>query len=117
MEMEKVKLSNLQHGVVIDMFDEEFSKVLRNITDDNVKPDATREICIKIQIKPDKTRQTAATKIDVTSKLAPVKSSDGMMFIGTEDNEVVAYEDNYNQQELGMDKPGIYRMAEAAGGQ
>ena len=38
------------------------------------------------------------------------------MFIGTEDNEVVAYEDNYNQQELGMDKPGIYRMAEAAGG-
>ena len=58
--MEKVKLSNLQHGVVIDMFDEEFGKVLKNIADDNVKPDATREICIKIQIKPDKTRQTAA---------------------------------------------------------
>ena len=116
MEMEKVKLSNLQHGIVIDMFDEEFGKVLKNIADNNVKPDATREICIKIQIKPDKTRQTAVTKIDVTSKLAPVKSSDGMMFIGTEDNELVAYEDNYNQQELDLDKPSIFKMAEAAGG-
>lgn len=113
--MEKVKLSNLQHGIVVDMFDEEFGKVLRNIADDNVKPDAVREICIKIQIKPDKTRQTAATKIDVTSKLAPVKPSDGMMFIGTEDNEVVAYEDNYNQQELDLDKPSIFKMAQAAG--
>ena len=113
--MEKVKLSNLQHGIAVDMFDEEFGKVLRNIADDNVKPDAVREICLKIQIKPDKTRQTAATKIDVTSKLAPVKSSDGMMFIGTEDNEVVAYEDNYNQQELDLDKPSIFKMAEAAG--
>lgn len=113
--MEKVKLSNLQHGIVVDMFDEEFGKVLRNIADDNVKPDAVREICIKIQIKPDKTRQTAATKIDVTSKLAPVKPSDGMMFIGTEDNEMVAYEDNYNQQELDLDKPSIFKMAQAAG--
>lgn len=73
--MKNVDLVTMQRGVVIDMFNEEFEKVFNNIADDNVKPDAVREITIKLQIKPDKTRKTAATKVDVNSKLAPVKSS------------------------------------------
>ena len=111
--MKPVELSSLQQGVVLDMFNEEFDKVLRNIADDNVKPDAVREITIKVSIKPDKTRQTATTKVDVSSKLAPVKSSDGMMFIGfDENNKPQAYEDNFNQQELGAENaPSIFKMA------
>lgn len=98
--MRTLDLTTLQHGAVIDMFNEEFQKVLCNIADDNVKADATREITIKVSIKPDKTRQTAATKIDVTSRLAPVKSADGMMFIGRDGANLVAYEDNCEQLEL-----------------
>lgn len=111
--MKPVELSSLQQGVVLDMFNEEFDKVLRNIADDNVKPDAVREITIKVSIKPDKTRQTATTKVDVSSKLAPVKSSDGMMFIGfDENNKPAAYEDNFNQPELDAENaPSIFKMA------
>ncbi|WP_147613046.1 hypothetical protein [Treponema pectinovorum] len=114
--MKQVELATLQKGVVIDMFNEEFNKVLQNIADDNVKPDAVREICIKIQIKPDKTRQTAATKVDVTSKLAPVKSSDGMMFINISAEETCAYEDNYEQAELKDEDTGdsIFNMPRQA---
>ena len=110
--MKPINLSSLQNGVVLDMFNEEFGKVMRNIADNNVKADATREITIKVSIKPDKTRQTAATKVDVSSKLAPVKSSDGMMFISLdENNEPTAYEDNFNQPELDADNaPSIYKM-------
>lgn len=114
--MKQVDLSSLQNGAVLDMFSEEFTKVMRNIADDNVKPDATREITIKVSIKPDKTRQTATTKVDVSSKLAPVKSSDGMLFIGYDErNEPTAYEDNFNQNEFeASDGASIYKMAEHA---
>lgn len=118
--MKQVELATLQKGVVIDMFNEEFNKVLRNIADDNVKPDAVREITIKVSIKPDKTRRTAATKVDVTSKLAPVKSSDGMMFIDISPEQVCAYEDDYEQMELedGETNGKIFKMpCRAAGGQ
>lgn len=118
--MKQVELATLQKGVVIDMFNEEFNKVLRNIADDNVKPDAVREITIKVSIKPDKTRRTAATKVDVTSKLAPVKSSDGMMFIDISQEKTCAYEDNYEQMELqdGEANESIFTMpSKAVGGQ
>lgn len=118
--MRQVELATLQRGVAIDMFNEEFNKVLRNIADDNVKPDAVREITIKVSIKPDKTRRTAATKVDVTSKLAPVKSSDGMMFIDISPEQACAYEDDYEQMELedGETNGNIFKMpCRAAGGQ
>ena len=118
--MKQVELATFQKGVVIDMFNEEFNKVLRNIADDNVKPDAVREITIKVSIKPDKTRRTAATKVDVTSKLAPVKPSDGMMFIDISPEQACAYEDDYEQLEMdhGETNGNIFKMpSKAAGGQ
>lgn len=110
--MKKVELTTLQNGLVIDMFNEEFQKVMQNIADDNVKPDAVREISIKLQIKPDKTRQTAVTKIDVKSKLANVMAREGMMFMGNENGSPVAYEDVYEQQEMDIEEKLIYKMAE-----
>ena len=117
--MKQVELATFQKGVVIDMFNEEFNKVLRNIADDNVKPDAVREITIKVSIKPDKTRRTAATKVDVTSKLAPVKSSDGMMF-DISPEQACAYEDDYEQLKMdyGETNGNIFKMpSKAARGQ
>ena len=120
--MKQVELATFQRGVVIDMFNEEFNKVLRNIADDNVNPDAVREITIKVSVKPDKTRRTATTKVDVTSKLAPLNSSDGMMFIDIGAGKACAYEDDYEQMELGLEDAGtnknIFKMpSKAAGGQ
>jgi hypothetical protein len=117
--MIKIDLLTMHSGAVIDMFNEEYKKVLANIGDDNVKPNAAREIDIKVLIKPDKTRRTAQTEVNVTSKLAPVKSSEKVCFFDEDDEgNVVAFEDNVKQLELdGMEDAGkgtIYKMSAAA---
>ena len=109
--MRPVSLETLHNGVVIDMFNEELSKVLANIADENTKPDAVRQITLKVTIKPDKSRQGAATAVDVTSRLCPVQPSTGMMFFRRGGRRTEAYEDDYRQKEL-EDKDGnvIYTM-------
>jgi hypothetical protein len=118
--MIKIDLITMHGGAVIDMFNEEYKKVLANIGDNNVKPNATREINIKMLIKPDKTRRTAQTEVNVTSKLAPVNSSENVCFFDEDDEgHVVAFEDNVKQLELdGMENNNgtIFKMAAAAAG-
>jgi hypothetical protein len=116
--MIKIDLITMHGGAVIDKFNEELKKVYANIDDNNVKPNATREIDIKILIRPDKTRRTAQTEVNVTSKVAPVKSSENVCFFDKDDEgNVVAFEDNTEQLELdGMndDNGTIFKMSAAA---
>jgi hypothetical protein len=120
--MKQVDLSTMKGGQIIDMFNEELKKVLANIADANVKPDESRKITIELSIKPDKSRRTAQTKIDVHSKLASVKPSEGLLFFDENDSgEMAAYEDDYKQPELDgiKEEPehgGIYKMPKAAAG-
>jgi hypothetical protein len=118
--MKQVDLSTMKGGEIIDMFNEELKKVLANIADENVKPDESRKITIELSIKPDKTRRTAQTKIDVHSKLASVKPSEGLLFFDENENgEMAAYEDDYKQQEFDgiseeSEHAGIYKMPKSA---
>lgn len=113
--MKEVTLDSIQNGAVIDMFDEEFKKVLDNIADENTKPDAVRTITITVKVKPDKTRRSAATEIDCKSRLCPVKPSDGFIFLNEGKGGLEAFEDDYRQQEL-TDETGttIYEMPKQA---
>lgn len=68
-----VKLSDLDGGVVEELFQGELSKVLSNIMDENTDADKIREINIKMRIKPTKARDMGTVQIDATSKLAPTQ--------------------------------------------
>jgi hypothetical protein len=110
--MESVDLSKLNGGVILDMMQEELRKVLDNIGDENVKPDAAREITMKCTIKPDKQRRVANIAINVSSKLAQIKPSESLVFLDIgKSGSVEMFQDNTKQLELNEnDDQGIYTM-------
>ena len=71
--MRKVELQTIQNGAVFDLFNEELSKVLLNIEDENTVANQERSITIKIAIKPDKTRRTGEVKTQVSATLLTAK--------------------------------------------
>ncbi len=95
-EMKKLRLDTFQHGAVVDLFDEELRKVLDNIADQNTKPNEERVIIIKFSIKPDKTRSTAETTLDVKSKLAGIKPQNSFLFFDHQERGegIEAFEDD-----------------------
>jgi hypothetical protein len=101
--MQKIELSHFQHGVVVDLFNEELKKVLENIDDENTEAKAERSVTIKIAIKPDKTRRTGEVKVQAYSTLAKIKPTESFVFFDVgDDGKLTAFED-IQEQEL----PGI----------
>ncbi len=97
----KVDLSNLNSGAAIDLFEAEFQKVLKNLADENTRPDAVREIKLTVKIKPSKNRgESATTEVSVVSKLAPIKPHESFMVLNFDGNTVEAYTTDINQKEL-----------------
>jgi hypothetical protein len=101
--MKKIELSHFQHGVVVDLFDEELKKVLANIEDENTEAKAERSVTIKIAVKPDKTRRTGEVKVQAHSTLAKIKPMESFVFFDVDDDgRLAAIED-----EPGPELPGI----------
>ena len=98
--MEKVALQTLNGGAVVDLFNAEYEKLLANVNDENTKPDATRSITIKIEVKPGKTRRDAECRISVSSRLAPIKPAESTLYLDSDDGILAAYEDNPEQHTL-----------------
>jgi hypothetical protein len=105
--LKKIELSQFQHGVVIDLFDEELRKVLANIEDENTTPNKERSITIKIAIKPDKTRRTGEVMVQAYSTLTKVKPIESFVFFDIgEDGKLSAFEDD-----PGPELPGVSENA------
>jgi len=100
MDYKKVSLDTLNSGAVIDLFNEEWEKLLENIADENTKSDGQREVRIVIKVKPDKNRQSAKTTVEATTKLAPVKPHESFVLLSGEGGKVNAYVSDPRQQEL-----------------
>jgi hypothetical protein len=93
--MKKVDLQRFNHGVIADLFDEEFGKVLANIFDENTVANQERSVTIRIAIKPDKTRRTGEAKVQAYSTLAKVKPAESFVFFDVdEDGKFTAFEDD-----------------------
>jgi hypothetical protein len=78
--VKKIELSNIQNGVVFDLFDEELRKVLANIEDENTVANTERSITLKIAIKPDKTRRGGEIKVQASCTLAKVKPAESLVY-------------------------------------
>lgn len=102
-----VSLDNLKGGGVRQLFDEELDKVLENIMDPNTEADAVREVTIKVKIKPDKDRSTAAVAIIPSSKLAPAVALGTRMFFGKKGGKYLAFEHDPEQMALPMDPADV----------
>ncbi|MDR1286279.1 MAG: hypothetical protein LBK08_01590, partial [Treponema sp.] len=102
--MKKIELSSIHHGVIGDLFDEEFKKVLQNIEDENTEAKAERSVTIKISVKPDKTRRTGEVKVQAYSTLAKIKPAESFVFFDVDDDgRFAAFEDDPGPELPGID--------------
>jgi hypothetical protein len=116
-ESREVSLVTINSGAIADLFAEEFEKLVANVADENTLPGKTRSITIKVSVKPTSTREMAATRVEVTSQLAPLKPHESTIVFTSDGEKVSAFTmDPGKQQPLeGLDE-NIRRFAASAGG-
>jgi hypothetical protein len=102
-EIKEVELENLNGGAALELFADEWRRVMENIIDPNTRPDAVREITLRIKVKPDKTRRAASTEISIGSKLQRVKPHESFIYFETREGKIKAYPDDPNQGTLDLD--------------
>lgn len=98
--MEKVNLQSINNGAAVDLFQEEFDKVLRNINDINVKSSVAREIVLTFKIQPSGDNSTATVTISAKTKLAPTQTHQSSMFLSNKNNKIEAFVTNPNQMNM-----------------
>lgn len=87
-----------ESSAAIELFNVELQKALDNCLDDNTKATATREVTLKVKIKPDDDRESCKVEIHATSKLAPVHPYPTQFFLGKQHGKAVAMEDDPKQR-------------------
>jgi hypothetical protein len=102
-EYKEVNLNTINSGAAIDLFNEEFGKVIDNIMDENTKADTVREIQISVKIKPNKDRSAASTQIQVKSKMAPLKPHEHFFHFANDGHKIKALTHDPGVQDI----PGL----------
>ena len=87
-----ITLATLGGGAAVEKFGRELEKVIENIKDPNTKPEAVREIVIKVKIAPDKDRSLGAISVSAASKLAPDDEFTTACALGVVGGKAVAME-------------------------
>jgi hypothetical protein len=96
-----ISLTTICNGAAVELFDHELQKVVANIADVNTSPKASREIVIKVTIKPDEGRQLGFASLNVSSKLAGTKPVESKpLYFGKVDGKPVAVTQNYAQPSM-----------------
>lgn len=106
-----VSLDNLKAGGALQLFQEELNKVLANIMDPNTEAEKVREVILRVMIKPDKDRSTAAVAIVPSCKLAPVVPLGTRMFFGKKGGQYLAWEHDPEQMTLPMSREDVEVVA------
>lgn len=104
MEMKPVDLLTINNGAAVELFNEEFGKVLRNINDISVEADGTREIKLVFKIKPSRDRTSATTTIQASSKLVSISEHQASIFLSNRQNSLNAFVTNPNQMTMDFKK-------------
>jgi len=99
-QFEHVTLSTLGNGALLELFEREMLKVMKNIGDENTKPTAKREITLKITFTPYKDRRGAEVSLNAQSKLVTAQSVDGRLFLAMQDGQLHAFPHDVTQTRL-----------------
>lgn len=88
----KCSLLDLMDGGVKELADLNLQRVLENMRDVNTDPKKARSITVKFTFAGNEDRDSVALRVQVESKLAPVKPAETTLDIGNEGGCVVAVE-------------------------
>lgn len=112
-----IDLSTLCKGAAMELFDEEFQKVLANVQDPNTEWSAKRSIRLDIVLDvSDETRNECRVDVSASSKLAAFKGASGTVFIGRQRGKFVATAYNAEQMQLMFDEQSKPRAVRGEGG-
>lgn len=73
MSKNKVNLTEMARGAILEQFEIEMEKVLKNIIDPNTDPKKARKIQLTVQFKPTEDRDIAYIQAQAKSTLVPSK--------------------------------------------
>jgi hypothetical protein len=105
-EEEQVSLASLRGGAAVEMFDGELQRILDNISDPNTTL-ATREVTLKVKIKPSSSRTMGQVDITCSAKTAPNSPVSSSFYLGRDRNRTVAFEYNPEQLRLKLEQEQI----------
>lgn len=100
MNFKETTLENLANGALPQLFQKALGEVLENIHDQNTAPDKTRKITLEIEIKPTKSRDSAAIQVKSRTSLASVIPVDWTLHLGKEGGKYKAFNYDATQQEF-----------------
>ena len=103
--MDKVSLNDIMGGAAIEAFDHELQRLAENVLDPNTVPTATREIVLKVKIKPTSDRELGAVSLTCTAKLASSKPLDTRLFFAMQKGRAVAIEHDPKQLQVPLEAP------------
>ncbi len=117
MPEEELKLENLGEGVADALFQIEMQKVVDNIKDPNIEPEAVRKITMEVTFRPTKNRMMGGMTIAVTSKLGNRSPHEGMAhFAKDQTGRNVIVEENPNQGKFEFPQDGVIPINKPIGG-
>jgi hypothetical protein len=99
-----VNLSNLAKGGVMEVFEHELDRVVKNIRDPNADPKKKRRITVAIEIAPYPDRSGAEITSTVVAKLVPINAVKSTMFIGVVNGEAKPFTKDIRQEELNFEE-------------
>ncbi len=102
-EFQEITLGNIGQGAGEEMFQEELKKVISNIQDPNTVAEATREINLKIRMKPNLERDGFASEISVSSKVVPISPSSQYVHLSRANGRLSAFQQTRKQSDLFKD--------------
>ena len=114
--MENASLIDLLGGAVVEAFDHELGRVAENILDPNTLSTSSREITLKVKIKPTPDRQLGAVEFLCSAKLAPSKPLATRIYFGTQNGKAVAIEHDPRQLTLPQGEPAKTELRAVEGG-
>jgi hypothetical protein len=98
-----IQLSTIARGALEEQFNHEFNRVIANIADPNTNPCEARTITVKVVLKPDMRRESAAIKVSASSSLAGNIPATSTIFIEERGGKIFATEmSGYDQAELAL---------------
>ena len=100
------RLDELMDGALTERFNRELNRVLQNVFDPNTKPDAKREIAVKISVVPNEQRDAAIFSLAVTSKLAPAVNIAQTVFLDMDDDGRITATERVSQTPGQIDMEG-----------
>jgi hypothetical protein len=96
-----INIGNINDGAMVDGFEIEFRKALENIADLNTPATATREVTLKLILKPHSDRVTIETEFKCSAKLAAIEVHKSKCFMGKDDEgNIIALAKDMRQMPL-----------------